>query len=141
MSLSSVDSIEQTVQKTNSWVADVARELDTDDYNEAWRALRAYLQVLRDRLTVDEAAQFAAQLPNLLRGVFYEGFDPGHQPVKIRNREEFLERFTERARPITVDPGQAVAGITRALRRHITEGEIDDVLAQLPTEIRALLEA
>jgi uncharacterized protein (DUF2267 family) len=140
MSLSSVDSIERTVHKTNTWVAEAARELGIEDHNEAWRILRAYLQVLRDRLTVEEAAQFAAQLPDLLRGAFYEGFDPTHQPQKIRHRDELIERFHERARPLSVDPAQALVATTRVLRRHITEGEFEDVLAQLPTELRELLE-
>jgi uncharacterized protein (DUF2267 family) len=141
MSLSSVDSIERTVHKTNTWLAELARELGIEDHNEeAWRILRAYLQVLRDRLTVDEGAQFAAQLPQLLRGAFYEGFDPGHQPEKIRHRDELLERFAELARPLSVDPAQAMAATTRVLRNHISEGEFDDALAQLPTELRALLE-
>lgn len=95
MTTASVDSIERTVQKTNEWIAELERELGTESRAEAWRALRAYLQVLRDRLTLDEGAQLAAQLPQLLRGV---------------------------------------------LRRHVTPGEFDDVLAQLPSDIREVLE-
>jgi uncharacterized protein (DUF2267 family) len=59
---------------------DLTRELDGADEALALRVLRAYLQVLRDRLTIDEATQLATQLPHLLWDVFYEGFDPGHQP-------------------------------------------------------------
>ena len=36
----------------------------------AYRVLRAVLHALRDRVTVDVAAKFAAQLPTLLRGVY-----------------------------------------------------------------------
>src|SRR4051812_13663885 len=134
--------IERSVQKSNEWVAELAGELGTEDRAEAWRALRAYLQVLRDRLTVDEAAQLAAQLPHLLRGVFYEGFDPGHQPEKIRDREAFLARFAERARlSDTEDAAEAVAATTRVLRMHVTDGEVSDVMSELPTEIRELLTA
>src|SRR4051812_22115102 len=133
--------IERSVQKSNEWVAELAGELGTEDRAEAWRALRAYLQVLRDRLTIDEAAQLAAQLPHLLRGVFYEGFDPGHQPEKIRDREVFLGRLAERAELADADDAAAVAAaVTRVLRRHISAGELDDVLSQLPTEIREVLE-
>jgi uncharacterized protein (DUF2267 family) len=139
--MATVDAIERTVQKTNDWVDDVARELGTEDHAEAWRVLRAYLQVLRDRLTMDEAAQLAAQLPHLLRGVFYEGFDPGHQPEKIRHRDAFLARLGEQAGLADPDEAaRAAAAGTRVLRRHVTAGEIDDVLAQLPAEIRAVLE-
>ncbi|MCU1677384.1 MAG: hypothetical protein JWM93_2142 [Frankiales bacterium] len=140
MATGTVDAIERTVHKTNEWVNDVAREVGTEDRALAWRILRGYLQVLRDRLTMDEAAQFAAQLPQLLRGVFYEGFDPGHQPEKIRDRDIFLERLAERAG--LADPAEAeraAAAVTRALRRHVTSGEMDDVVAQLPTEIREVL--
>jgi uncharacterized protein (DUF2267 family) len=140
MSMTSVDAIERTVQKTNEWVADLARELGTESRAYAWRALRGYLQVLRDRLTIDEAAQLAAQLPQLLRGVFWEGFDPGHQPEPIRDRETFLTTLAQRAQ--LDDPAEAervAAAATRVLRRHITPGELDDALAQLPTEIRELL--
>jgi len=141
MTTASVDSIERTVQKTNEWIAELERELGTESRAEAWRALRAYLQVLRDRLTLDEGAQLAAQLPQLLRGVFYEGFDPGHQPERIRDRETFQAKLAERAQ--LEDPAEAArvaAAATRVLRRHITPGEFDDVLAQLPSDIREVLE-
>ena len=141
MSIRSVDSVERSVHKTNEWLNDLTRELGIEDEEAAWRILRAYLQVLRDRLTVEEAAQLAAQLPHVLRGVFYDGFDPSRQPEKIRDRDTFLARLAERAQ--LPDPGEAkraAAATTRVLRRHITEGELDDVISQLPKGIRAVLE-
>jgi uncharacterized protein (DUF2267 family) len=141
MSASKVDSIDRTVHKTNEWIAQLADELGTSDRETAWRVLKAYLQVLRDRLTIDEGAQLAAQLPVLLRGAFYEGFDPGHQPEPIRDRETFLRHFADRALLSDADEAEhAAAAATRVLRRHVTEGEFDDVLAQLPRDIRAVLE-
>ena len=140
MPTGTVDSIERTVQKTNEWLDDLAHELGTDDEPQAWRVLRAYLQTLRDRLTVEEAAQLAAQLPHLVRGVFYEGFDPTRQPEKLRDREAFLSRLAERAQLAGPDEAErAAVAATRVLRRHISEGEFDDVLAQLPAQIRELL--
>jgi uncharacterized protein (DUF2267 family) len=134
-----VDAIDRSVQKTHEWLNELAAELGTDE-RTAWRILRAYLQVLRDRLTIDEGAQLAAQLPQLLRGVFYEGFDPGRQPEKIRDGEVFLARLGERAQ-IEDAPAVATAAATATgvLRRHIAPGEIDDVLSQLPAEIREVL--
>jgi uncharacterized protein (DUF2267 family) len=141
MSVASVDSIERTIHKTNEWIGDLESELGIDNPAYAWRSLRAYLQVLRDRLTIDEGAHFAAELPQLLRGVFYEGFDPREQPERIRHREAFLERLAERAQLDDVDEAARVAAAaTRVVRRRIAPGEVDDALAQLPSEIRTLLE-
>jgi uncharacterized protein (DUF2267 family) len=140
MSSGTIDSIERTVQKTNQWVNDLAGELGVEDKDAAWRELRGYLHVLRDRLTVDEAAQLAAQFPHLLRGVFYEGFDPGHQPEKIRDRETFLARLAEEAQTDPGEASRAAAAATRVLRRHVAEGEVNDVLSQLPSEIREVVE-
>ena len=141
MSLGSVDSIERSVHETNRWLHELAEELGHEDREEAWRVLRAYLRLLRDRLTVDEAAQLAAQLPTVLRGVFYEGFDPSRQPVKLRHRDEFLERLAAEAQ--VSGPGEAARAAdaaTRILESHVTAGEWDDVLAQLPAELRELMQ-
>jgi uncharacterized protein (DUF2267 family) len=141
MANAKVDALARSVQKTNEWLSDLAGELGSDE-DEAWRVLRAYLQVLRDRLTVDEGAQLAAQLPQLLRGVFYEGFDPGHQPERIREPDDFLARIADRAQLAdTTEAAVAAAAATRVLERHIDRGELDDVMAQLPAPIRAVLTA
>jgi uncharacterized protein (DUF2267 family) len=138
----SVDTIERNYHEANEWVNDICRELQIKDEALAWRVLRADLQILRDRLTIDEGAHLAAQLPDMLRGVFYEGFDPGHQPEKIRDADLFLTRIAERAElPDASGARPAAAAATRVLRRHISEGEFDDVLAQLPEEIREVLVA
>ena len=134
--LRSVEAIERSVHKTNEWLSDLAAELGIEDKEDAWRILKVYLQMLRDQLTIDEAAQFAAQLTLVLRGAFYEGYDPGRQD-KLRDRDEFLARFAERA-GVTY-AARAVEAATSVVRRHITAGEMDDVLSQLPSEVRGVL--
>ena len=137
----SVDSIERSVHKTNELLSELVAELGHDDREDAWRILKGYLQVLRDELTLDEAAQLAAQLTLVVRGAFYEGFDPGHQPARLRNREEFLERLAEHAALSDAeDATEAAEAATKVLRRRVTEGEWDDVLSQLPTEVREVLQ-
>ena len=134
--LRSVEAIERSVHKTNEWLSDLAAELGIEDKEDAWRILKVYLQMLRDQLTIDEAAQFAAQLTLVLRGAFYEGYDPGRQD-KLRDRDEFLARFAERA--AVTYAARAVEAATSVVRRHITAGEMDDVLSQLPSEVRGVL--
>jgi uncharacterized protein (DUF2267 family) len=140
MSIRSVDSIERSVHKTNEWLSEMAEELGTDSREQAWRGLRAYLQLLRDQLTIDEAAQLAAQLPMVLRGTFYEGFDPGQRKAKLRDREEILASLAERAQLTELAEAERVAeAATRVLSRHISAGELEDVLAQLPSDAREVL--
>jgi uncharacterized protein (DUF2267 family) len=137
----SVDAVERSVHKTNEWLKELCDELGNEDREDAWRFQRAYLQLLRDEITVDEAAQLAAQLPLVLRGAFYDGFDPGRQPAKLRHREEFLGTLAERAQLADAAEAERVAETaTRVLRRHVTEGEFDDVLSQLPREVRDVLQ-
>lgn len=141
MSLRSVDSIERSVHKTNEWLSQLAQELGTESREETWRVLRAYLQMLRDEVTVDEAAQLAAQLPEVLRGAFYEGFVPSRQPARLRHRHEFLDRLADRAQlPGRDAAAHAAEAATVVLERHVSEGEVQDVFAQLPGEVREVLQ-
>ena len=140
MTVASVHPVERTVHKTNEWLNDVCAETGVEDRDYAWRVLRGYLHVLRDRLTLDEGAQLAAQLTHLIRGVFYEGFDPGRQPARIREADLFLARLADEAELEDLDEAAGVASAcTRVLRTHISDGEVDDLLSQLPSEIRRVL--
>jgi uncharacterized protein (DUF2267 family) len=140
MSITSADAVERSTHKTNRWLKELMAELGLEDREEAWRLLRAYLQLLRERLTVDEAAQLAAQLPLVLRGAFYEGFDPSRQPIRLRDRNEFLARMIEHAQPIDPTTAErAVQAATTVLRRHVSEGEVEQALSQLPNELREVL--
>ncbi len=132
--------IDRSVEKTHIWLEEISRQLGTDDHRQAYRALRAYLHALRDRLTVDEAAQLAAQLPDLVRGIYYEGWDPSATPVRYRGLSEFLDRVAEEAElPGETAASYAVGAVSEVLRRHVSAGEIDDVRAQLPEDLRPVL--
>jgi uncharacterized protein (DUF2267 family) len=137
----SVDAVERSVQKANEWLADLDAELGRENRDEAWRILRAYLHILRERLTIEEGAHLAAQLPHLLRGVFYEGFQPARPPERMRGRDAFLARLADAASLSgPTDASLAAEATTRVLRRHVSGGEVDEVLAQLPEHVRAVLE-
>lgn len=132
--------IERTVEKTHLWLDEVAAELETDDRREAYRVLRAYLHALRDRLTVDEAAELAAQLPDLIRGIYYEGWDPSKTPVRYDDLADFLDRVAGEAQ-LSGDTAAsyAVGAASRVLRKHVSAGEIEDIRAQLPENLQPIL--
>jgi len=128
--------IERSVEKTHVWLDEIADQLGADDRREAYRVLRAYLHALRDRLTVDEAAQLAAQLPDLVRGIYYEGWDPSATPVRYRGLADFLDRVAADAELDGETASSfAVSAAAEVLRRHVSPGEIEDIRAQLPEDL------
>lgn len=133
-----LDVFDSTIQKTNLWLKDLMQELGWEDRHKAYQGLRVTLQTLRDRLTVEEAAQFGAQLPLLLRGTFYEGWDPGH-PHKERHIAAFLApiqaHFHNDPR---VEAEEVARAVFRVLANYITAGEIEDIRQALPRELNAL---
>ncbi len=138
--MSTFDLFNKALQKAGAWIHEIAEELDTEDEQLAYQALRAVLHALRDRLNVDEAVQLAAQLPLLVRGIYFEGWDPSKTPVKARHREEFLDLVHRHAGKYDrLDPEKAVPAVFAVLKRHVSEGEIRDVREALPGDIRELL--
>src|SRR5260370_41832284 len=87
-----VSALDHAMQTAHTWINDVAREFDTEDREFAYRVLRAWLHTLRDRLTVEASAHFAAQLPDLIRGIFYAGWNPSAVP-EMNNDESYAERI------------------------------------------------
>lgn len=132
--------IDRSVEKAHVWLNELSEQLGTDDHRRAYRVLRAYLHALRDRLTVDEAAQLAAQLPDLIRGIYYEGWNPSATPVKYRGFADFLNRVAADAElDGETEASYAVSAMAGVLRRHVSAGEIDDVRAQLPDDLLPIL--
>jgi|SRR5689334_16146955 len=116
-----------TVHKTNNWLNDVSCELGEESKRKSYLATRATLHALRDRLTIEGAAELGAQLPMLIRGFYYEGWDPAGKPVKERRRDEFPARV---AREFSDgDPECAARAVFAVLARRITSGRYSRAVA------------
>jgi uncharacterized protein (DUF2267 family) len=139
MSSAGLESIDHTVQLTHTWINDLDALVGWESKARSFRLLRTVIQALRDWLPVDDAAHLGAQLPMLLRGVYYEHWRPAATPVARRHRTDFLARVDEafRTDPIVFTP-EAVSAVFELLGDKISAGEIDKVRRALPSDLRAL---
>jgi len=139
MSVTGLEVFDATVHKTNSWLKRLMAIGGWQDRHLAYLGLRATLHALRDRLTVEEAAEVAAQLPMLVRGFYYEGWDPTGKPVRMRHREEFLAWIArELPSRAPMDAESVARALFLLLSERVADGEIDEVRHVLPAEIREL---
>jgi uncharacterized protein (DUF2267 family) len=125
-----------TVRKSEAWVDDLAQPLGWYSAKTALRALRILLHAWRDRLPLHESAQFAAQMPMLIRGIYYENWRPVETPDSDVDRATLLRELNQ-AFPDT-DSAAICQAFGQLLAKHVTAGEIDDVRAALPKGLREL---
>ena len=136
MSANGLDVFDRTLHATNAWLKEISEDLEVDRH-AAWKVLSVVLHKLRDRLTVDLSAHLGSQLPLLIRGVYYDQYQPARQPSRCNGLEEFIDEVGEwltDAAPI--DPQRAVASVFGVLSRHLAPGQVQKVRANLPKSLR-----
>jgi uncharacterized protein (DUF2267 family) len=133
-----LDTFDKTVQESNLWLKDVMERLNTYDRRHAYSTMRAVLHALRDRIGPENAAHLGAQLPMLLRGLFYEGWNPTGKPTKERHESAFLAHIA-RELPRATGPGEIEQGalaVLDVLSKHIDRGAAVKLAAILPQDLR-----
>ena len=137
--MTGLDVFDSTVQKTNMWLKEILEELGWKNRHRAYRALRATLHALRDHLSIEEVVELAAQLPTLIRGIYYEGWQPNKNKGKERYKKEFLDNVLHYFEiDPDVDPEYISRAVFRVLCKRISEGEIKDIISILPKELKEL---
>src|SRR5215204_2623125 len=84
MSATGLDVFDKTLQTTNTWLDEIMAKIGPDR-QLAWHVLGSVLRTLRDRIPLGLAAHLGAQLPILVRGVYYDQWRPSEQPLKWRS--------------------------------------------------------
>lgn len=139
MASTGLDSFDNTIQITN----EIFNEIETyygweDRRNQSYNIVRSVLHAIRDRLMVNDAAHFAAQLPLMLKGVFYDGWDPTKVPVKM-SKAEFVNRVRE-SFPFSIetDLEELIKVTIDSLKKHLDSHQLDQVQQLMPDDLKNL---
>jgi uncharacterized protein (DUF2267 family) len=138
MSATGLEVFDKTIQTTNIWLDDIMDVLGPDR-RLAWRVLSGVLHSIRDHLPAELSAHVSAQLPLLVRGVYFDRWRPSATPDRNRSQEAFLARVhDELAQSRPVGAQDAAVAVMRTLNRHLEPGLVEKIRSSLPEEIRRL---
>jgi uncharacterized protein (DUF2267 family) len=138
MSATGLDVFDKTLQTTNIWLDEIMSELGPDR-RVAWHALGSVLHALRDRLPIGLAIHLGAQLPILVRGLYYDQWRASEEALKQRSAQEFLDHVSQglaHIRPVNVR--QATHAVFRVLDHYIDPNQIEKVRQALPENVRRI---
>jgi uncharacterized protein (DUF2267 family) len=138
MSATGLDVFDRTLQGTHTWLDQIRAQMGPDR-QLAWHVLGAVLHATRDRLPLELAAHLGAQLPLLIRGLYYDQWRPSTEPFKLRSREEFLAHVAEglaHTRP--VNAAKAAHAVFAVLDHFVDPGLVRKVRDALPQDVKEL---
>jgi uncharacterized protein (DUF2267 family) len=138
MTTTGLDIFDRTVQKSIIWVDAIRDELALEDRHRAYHLLRVVLHEIRDRLPMMQSVHLAAQLPILLRGVYYDGWSPSLTGNK-KQLPEFLANIGSQLDPSLNLSAQAVAKcVLQVISEHVDIGEVRQIVSTMPQNMRWL---
>jgi uncharacterized protein (DUF2267 family)/RNA polymerase-binding transcription factor DksA len=136
--MAQVRALERAQQHAHAFLTKVMHALACDNREHAYAAVRSTLPALRDRLPVAEAAHLAAQLPLVLRGVFYAGWRGGDASRPDRSSAQFLAEIACGPSAPAHPPEAMARAVMHALAQTVSAGEITEVKQALPRHVREL---
>jgi uncharacterized protein (DUF2267 family) len=134
-----IHELDTTLQQANTWLKEVMQRLGTDDAHTGHAAMRATLHALRDRIGPENAAHLGAQLPTLIRGIYYEGWHPTGMPTKERHIQHFLDHVrAELPMGSAIEPETAIGAVFEVVSEKTAEGEAVKLARMFPKNMREL---
>ncbi|WP_298179439.1 DUF2267 domain-containing protein [Saccharomonospora sp.] len=131
------DPLARAQNTAHEWLTTVGEALGTQDRRYTYRVLRAWLHTIRDRLTVESAAHFAAQLPEMWRGTFYDGWVPSKVPLR-HSAEYYIDRIADTATIRRTDVRSAMRRVSDGMRRLLSPGSLERALDHLPRDLQEI---
>lgn len=140
--MSKIEVFETTLQKAYEWLSDLNTLLGWKDSQRSYLALRATLHALRDRLPLEIGANFSSQLPMLIRGFYYESWQPSNSPVKVKSAEDFINLVARHLENTSLsheeDLEKVVRSVFLVITHHLSIGEVFHIKQALPGPIAKL---
>lgn len=139
MSNTGIAALDGATQQANIWLNELDQAAHLDDKQHAYRLLRAVLHALRDWMNPDQAADLGVQLPVLIRGIYYEAWNPSATPQRDRDKPAFVARVqADFSTDPLGNPDLAVGAVFQLLNRHVDSGQLAQMRNALQKPIRDL---
>ncbi|ASQ44994.1 DUF2267 domain-containing protein [Legionella clemsonensis] len=134
-----VSSIESSLNTTYKWLNEFKEFGNFRDESQSYSVLRVVLHHLRDKLPLDVSAHLAAQFPLVLKGLYYDGWDPSHEIDEARTFDEFIEPMMKELNNLNVDIKESVRDCIKFLNKKLERDLSEKVMQSLPHKLRNAL--
>jgi uncharacterized protein (DUF2267 family) len=130
---------DHAMQMGNLWLRKIEERLELERDGDAYAALRATLHALRDRLMPEDAVHLSAQLPMVVRGLYFEGWRMSRTPTEEDNVEQFCTHIETQLPPrFPRDPRSVASGVFEVMWNELDPREIVKVIDRMPHALRIL---
>ena len=131
----------------NQFISALAKELGyPKNTDKAGRVLQSILHAVRNQMTVEESVQIIAQLPMFLKAVYVKNWSLKGKPTRVKHFDDFVMEVREISGEVSGsdfpkddDVETAFSVVFMMLRKYISLGELEDIKALLPKELKPLL--
>lgn len=129
------DAFDTAVQKANIWLKDIEAAGKLRSRFQAYAALRSVLHALRDCAPAAEAVKLSAQMPLMIKGVFFDGWKLSPKPLRL-SRKEFEDVLRGGLKEQNgVEPTVALKAVLSAVSLHLSPSVLETFQLVLPSEV------
>ena len=135
-----IKAIQKTMASTAEFLKPLMASGEFNNNNDAFVLLKATLKAIRDRVTPGESMHLAGQLPALLRGFYFEGYDFSKTQAPVSQAKDVFDFLSDVRFHLGghdyLNLEKTVPLAMRIIFDSIDQGEARQVKQQLPKEIQ-----
>ena len=135
-------------QEAYEYVNDLAEQLDHPEEKERTLMIwRCVMHTIRDRIHMGESLQLIAPLPMIFKGIYVENWKYSEKPPKEFDTIEELKndveaeqkKYGEKDFPWKKSTEEIISITMNSLKRYLKEGQLQQIRAQMPKEVKDLI--
>ncbi|HEX2970495.1 MAG TPA: DUF2267 domain-containing protein [Bacteroidales bacterium] len=137
---------EKYAHEGNSFIKELSMNLGhPGETARAGIILRAVMHTLRERISIGESLNLVSQLPMFLKGIYVDNWEFNDRQSRIKTIEDFKdevkrlqEQYGEQQFDWELPTDEIIRVVFSTLNRYVSEGESEDIIAQMPKELKEL---